>query len=261
MEIDNDNKNLIDTFKLIAKKRYIKGVNMYSNSIGLTFEKELNKKADSMYFPDFYGIEIKCTGRFSRYPISLFTAAFDGPTFPEIDRLLNNYGYYDKDFKDKKVLFANLNCHISKLFNKNFIFRLDFSFEEEKVYLCIYDINNNLIERKSYIFFETLYNHLLLKLKKMAIVYGSIKRESDAHYFRYYKIEIYNLISKERFLELLMNKTIMVQLIARVSRSGDKKGQYRNKNLLFQIKKEDIEKLFKKIYLYDYDNYLEKCYF
>lgn len=69
---------LIKKFKEIAEKRWIKGVNNSTNSVGLTFESLLSKNPDSMYFPDYHGIEIKCSQRFSRYPINLFSLAFDG---------------------------------------------------------------------------------------------------------------------------------------------------------------------------------------
>ena len=107
---DDDIKELIFKFHTIARKRWVKSLNKGLGSVGYTFENELGKKPDSMYFPDYNGIEIKCSGRYSRYPITLFTVAFDGPSFPEINRILDTYGYSDKDFNDKKVIFVKLSC-------------------------------------------------------------------------------------------------------------------------------------------------------
>ena len=67
---------LIDNFKKIANKKWIKSISNSFGSIGLTFEKELNKEPDALYFPDYYGTEIKCTSRYSRYPLFLFTISF-----------------------------------------------------------------------------------------------------------------------------------------------------------------------------------------
>lgn len=103
-----EEKQFIQEFHKIADKGWIKSVSNSWGSVGLTFEKELNKSPDSLYFPDYYGVEIKCTNRYSRYPLFLFTIAFDGPTFPEINRIVEKYGYPDKDFIDKKVLFEKL---------------------------------------------------------------------------------------------------------------------------------------------------------
>lgn len=64
---------------------------------------------------------------------------------------------------------------------------------------------------------------------------------------------IYKWINFETFLELLENEKINVDLISRIGKSGQDAGRYRNKNLVFQIKKDKIEKLFQKIYDNNYD--------
>lgn len=42
----------------ITKKGWVKGVNNMTNSLGLTFEGLLGKNPDSMYFVDYFEIEI-----------------------------------------------------------------------------------------------------------------------------------------------------------------------------------------------------------
>ena len=71
-------EKLITKFEEITRRGWIKGVTEDESSVGLTFENELGKEFDSMYFPDYYGTEIKCTTRYSGYPISLFSLSFDG---------------------------------------------------------------------------------------------------------------------------------------------------------------------------------------
>ena len=246
-------KKLIDDFKIIANKKWIRSVSKSFGSIGLTFEKELDKSPDALYFPDYYGTEIKCTSRYSRYPLFLFTLAFDGPTFPEIDRIVEMYGYPDKTYPDKKVLFEKISCNKKTLVNNKYKFKLEINEEEEKLFLCVYDLDDELIERKSFVYLKSIEEHLTLKLNKLAIVYASTKNEENEKYFRYYKIEIYNLISFERFLRLLKFGVIEVSLISRISKSGQDTGRYRNKNLVFSIKKKNIDKLFTNIYSYDSD--------
>ena len=96
--------DLVKKFKMISKMKCIKGVNNLTNSVGLTFESLLDKKVDSLYFPDYKGIEIKCTQRFSRYPITLFTSTFDGPEMYEMNTILQKYGKNDSFYRDKKTL-------------------------------------------------------------------------------------------------------------------------------------------------------------
>lgn len=253
-------KQLIRQFKEISDKKWIKSISKSFGSIGLTFENELDKLPDALYFPDYYGTELKCTSRFSNYPLFLFTAAFDGPTFPEINRIIEKYGYPDKDFPEKKVLFEKLSCKTKQLVNNQYYFQLKIDYIEEKLYLCVYDLEDNLIEKKSFVYFQTIINHLTLKLNRMALIYASSKNINDIKHFRYYKMTVYELKDKEIFFNLLKKGVIEISLIARISKSGNDKGRHRNKNLVFQIKKDKIEELFKKIYIYDYDKDFEYYY-
>ena len=253
-------QTLIEKFKEISNKGYIKSNNKSFGNIGLAFEKELGKKADAMYFPDYYDIEIKCTSRYSKYPLYLFTVAFDGPTFPEINRIISKYGWYDKDYQDKKVLFTKLKFKAKENVNRKYRFKLSFNKNKDKIYLNVYNRNNELLERESYVYVDSVYNHINLKLNKLALIYASIKKENNNNYYRYYKINIYKLISFDKFLHLLENDIIGVDLIARINKSGIDAGRYRNKNLVFYINKNNINKLFKIVYSYDIDTKNEKIY-
>ena len=93
----------------------------------------------------------------------------------------------------------------------------------------------------------------MLKLNRMALVRASKKKINNKTYFRYYKINIYELISFEKFVELLRNDDIIVSLISRIGKSGNDAGRYRNKNLVFQIKKDKLNKIFNLLYSYNYD--------
>lgn len=251
--LNDEVNNLIEQFHIIANKKWIKSVNKGLGSIGYTFEKELDKSPDSLYFPDYYGTEIKCTGRYSRYPITLFTVAFDGPTFPEINRIVDKYGYPDTTFPEKKVLFANVGCIEKSILPSKYQLQLEVDKVEEKIYLCVYDYDCNLIERESFVYFKSLYDHLVLKLNRFAIVYASQKMIGEQKYFRYYKINIYQLKSFDIFIMLLKQGVIKVSLIARISKSGTDIGRYRNKNLVFMLKKDKINMLFDEIYSYNHD--------
>lgn len=246
-------KELLEIFKVISKMKWVKGVNNFTNSVGLTFESLLNKKPDSMYFPDYNGIEIKCTQRFSRYPITLFTSVFDGPEIYEMNKILQKYGKKDYFYEDKKILNSVLSCKYKVLVNNEFYFKLDVLDKQKKIYLSVYDKDYKLIERNVFITFETLKNRLELKLSTLAVVWASKKNLNQTLYFRYYKIIIYKLISFDKFIELLKKDIIIVNIVGRVSRSGLESGRQRNKNLVFQIGKEYITELFDIVKVYDAD--------
>lgn len=244
---------IIEKFKEIAEKRWIKGVNNTTNSVGLTFESLLSKNPDSMYFPDYHGIEIKCSQRFSRYPISLFSLAFDGPRLYEMNRILQEYGKPDVIYKDRKLLQGEIFVNKYEKINNNY-FKLKLDKTNKKIILGIYDLNYQLIEEKAYIEFETIKSRLELKLSTLAIVYASKKIIDDNLYFRYYLITIYKLKSFEKFIELLEKDYIRVEIVGRVSRGGVEKGRQRNKNIVFSIPKENINLLFHNIIEYNNDS-------
>lgn len=179
--------------------------------------------------------------------------AFDGPTFPEINRIVSKYGWPDKDFKDKKVLFVDVKYNEYTNIKNKYKFKFQFDTERDKLYLCVYDINNNLIEKESFVYTLSIYNHLMLKLKNLAIVYASKKKENNELWFRYYKVQLYKLKNFNTFLELIEKDLIEISIISRINKSGVKKGKYANKNIVFFIKKENIELLFDKVYELDCD--------
>ena len=255
----NNEKEFLEKFKKISNKGWIKSVNKGTGSIGLTFEKQLFKKMDSMYFPDFSGIELKCTTRFSRFPITLFSCAFEGPTFPEINRLLELYGYDHYVYKDKKVLKVDVNTINAKK-SGNFKFKLFVDEIDNKLYLQVYDLNDNIIEQKSFIYLDTIINRIKLKLKSLVIVYGSKKRIDSEDYFRYYKFDKYALKDEKYIIDMINEGKIIVSLESRIGLSGVNKGKYKNKNLIFKLKKDYIEDLYNKELTFDNDLKINRSY-
>ena len=154
--VDLDFKALIKEFRDINKKGYIQGVNNYTNAGGLTFEKLLNKQIDSMFFPDYKEIEIKSTTRFSRYDINLFSVSFDGPQLFESNYLLQKYGKIDSKYKEYKKLVVNFKLNKKILVNGKYYFELKLDYDDEKLYINIYDIQNNLLEQAGFLYFTTL---------------------------------------------------------------------------------------------------------
>lgn len=250
--MNKEEKMLLSKFKTIANKKWIKGINNSTGSVGMTFEKEIGKKPDKDYVPDFYGYELKCTTRYSGYPVSLFSCTFDGPTFPEINRIVERYGYYHKSFTDKKVLYTRVKFNKTTEVNQKYKFIFKNDKQNERIYLLVYDMEDNLIDSESYVNYITIYNHLCTKLNKMALIYASKKKVNSDYYYRYYHIIIYYLRDFDTFINLLENDYINVRIESRINNVGKDAGKYANKNLVFSIDKNKIDKLFdKKI---DYNN-------
>lgn len=244
---------LLNIFEEIREKNWVKGVNNSTNSIGLTFEHLLNKKPDSSFLPDYKGLEIKCTQRYSRFPITLFSIAFDGPNLYEMNNLLEKYGIADKEYNDRKLLMGFLKINQKVLMNDKYYFELKIDYEKEILYINIYDEYFNFLEQGPYINFCTLQSRLQIKLTNMIVVYASKKEIENDKYFRYYKIEFYKLKDFYTFLKLLENDIIKVNLVGRIARSGNEESRQKNKNLVFSIPKDDISLLFNRYISYDTD--------
>lgn len=249
---DENFNELIKRTKEINEMGYVKGVNNnLINSCGLTFESLLGKQSDSLFLPDFKDIEIKCKQRFSRYNIDLFTLAFDGPSLYESNYILENYGKTDEIFLDKKSLFVNLKYKEKVMVNNKYYFELDIDDKTKMLYINIYDENDNFIEKRGFISFFSIETRINIKLRKLALVRASKRKISYDLYFRYYKISCYTLKSFETFIDMIKQDVVKLSIVLRFSKSGAQVGKQRNKNMVFSIRQDDVEKIYDLIYNYE----------
>lgn len=237
---------LKEKFEVIRKKGYIKGIYNNLSSIGRTFEKELNLPENEFGIPDYYGIEIKTRRAYSKSAITLFNAVPDGENLFEVERLKEVYGYPCKKDKRYKVLYIEAFGNKLNYAGVKFQYRIDVDKQEEKVYLCIYNRYDELIERKVYWSFDYLKERLMLKLKHLAIINVWTNTIDNWNYFKYYKIDFFKLRSFKKFIELI--ETGYIKLVFKVGIYTDEKryGNTYDHGCGFAIKDEDVCKLFYK---------------
>lgn len=245
-------ENLINKFEEINSKGYIKGINNnLINSCGLTFENLLGKKADSMFFPDYEGIEIKCKQRYSRYDINLFCLSFDGPELFESNYILQKYGKRRTILSLKKELFINFNINKMILVNNKYYFELKINYIDKVIYINIYDINKRFIEKRGFIEFNSLEKRIKTKLKKLALVYASKKKENNDLYFRYYKIVCFKFKDFDTFLKMIEEGVIKLSLMLRYSKNENDYGKNKNKNMIFSINDKNLKKIYNVVFFLD----------
>lgn len=212
---------IIEEFKKLNRKGYIKGItNNLCNSAGLTLENQLGKNPDSMFLPDYYGIEVKCTQRFSRYNISLFSLAFDGPNLYESNYLLETYGIRDNVYHEHKKLIVNLKLNRKVLVYDKYYFELRIDYDSKKIFIRIYDNELNFLEDRAFICFDSLDQRLRVKLHHLALFYASKSVSNDKLYFRYYKLEFYKYKGIDSFIKCIEEEEVSVALILRFAKSG-----------------------------------------
>ena len=190
--MSNNMLNLLSKFTNIVNQGWVKGTNNNKNSVGLTFEYLLGKEVDSDFFPDYRDIEIKCSQRYSYFPIHLFDKAFDGPYLFETNVILEKYGTKYNFIFDKKYLKVKFKVDEDVLVNDKYLFRLNVLDSDERIYFDIYNKDKELLDRP-FINFYTIKNHLLIKLSNLAFIYASKKEIAYSKYFRYYSISFFKL--------------------------------------------------------------------
>ena len=244
--MEKEMKQLKIEFEKIRKKGYIRGIYNNLSSIGRTFENELNLPENEFGVPDYYGIEIKTRRAYSKSAITLFNASPDGEDLFEIERLKNTYGYPSRNDRKYKVIYIEAYGNKLRYSGIKFQYRLDIDRKSRRVYLCIYNRNDELIERKIYWSFDYLEERLILKLKYLALINAWTNTIEGWNYFKYYKIDFFKLKSFDKFLDLLENGYIKLVIKVGIYLDEKRYGNTYDHGCGFAIKDDDICKLYYK---------------
>lgn len=250
-------KNLIKLqkeFERIKNKGYIKGLSNNHGAIGRTFEQELNLPENEFSIPDYYGIEIKTRRAYSKSYITLFNAVPDGENLFEIERIKETYGYPCKKDKNYKALYAEIYGNKLSFAGIKFQYKIDVDDQNKKVYLCIYNKYNKLIERRVFWSFDYLKNKLLNKLNYLAIVNAWTNNINNWNHFKYYKMNIYKLKNFNAFINLLREGKIKVTLKVDIYTNEKMYGKTYDHGCGFTISEQDITKLFETIDIEEISN-------
>ena len=86
-----------------------------------------------------------------------------------------------------------------------------------------------------------------MKLKYLALIPVSKKIYSGKTYFKYHNLKLYKLKSFDKFLELIEDGTISVNMKISFYTSKEKYGKIQDKGTTFEIAEKDLEKLFTRI--------------
>lgn len=242
---NNVEEELLAKFVEISNKGWIESARKHNTGIGKTFEDLLNKLEDNLAEPDYKGIEIKTHRSTSNSYTTLFTASPDGPAKAENTRLRETYGNIDQKSGLKKM-HCSIFAHRKTLYNNIYKIQLEVNRQDKKIYLQIYDINDNLIEKITYWDFNSLNDKLNKKLKILAYVKSKSKVENNKEYFLYEEIQLYKFKNFNRFLTLIENGTIMLDIRIGVYASGKNYGKTHDHGTGFRIKDCDLDKLYDK---------------
>ena len=231
-----DHINLNKEFQKISQKK--------SGGIGRTFEEQIGIKENTLDTPDYKGIEIKTKRNNSKSYINLFNMTPKGKEPYEIKRLNHKYGYPDREFKSLNVLQESVYCNQRTWIGSKYQFMLQINQQSEKIYLCIFDIYGDLIEKETYWDFNTIQEKLNKKLTNLAFIKASNKYINQKEYFHYNEINIYTLKNFQTFISLIEQGIIRVTFKIGIFKKGKRKGQIHDHGTSFCIKEQNLTKLF-----------------
>ena len=230
----------------------IKSLRKGNTGIGYTFETLVGKKEDQEITPDFKDVEIKCKLGYSKTDINLFTST------PKLNNKLENI-LVDKYIFEKYSYHSNNDYNAYRIFCRKFYtksnyelynisFNLRVDYLEKKILIKSFK-NGIFLENVCYWDFDELYKRLTTKLTKLALITGYPFYKDGITYYKYYTIKFYYLKNFETFLKLIENNKIYVSVYLRedVNKLGDYK--IKNSGFTFRISKNDIEKLFNRVFI------------
>lgn len=240
--------NLLNEFEKIKKLGWIKGDKNNKGGAGILIEKLLSNNWTNFEIPDYNGIEIKTKYSNKEKYITLFCANPDSFLF-EVKRLLNNYGYPDKQYSNYNIF--NVTAY-SKRYTKNdsgYQFKLETDFNTNNIILNVYNNNFELIDNDTKWSFELLEEKLLRKLQKLAFIEVKKKYISGKIYYKYENISLYRLKGFEKFIDLINEGKIRIVFRTGIYKNGPKFGQIYDHGTSFCIKVSDLEQLFQKVFI------------
>lgn len=239
-------KGLYKKFYEIKEMKWVKSVRKGYNGIGSTFEYLLGIEENELELPDYNGIEIKTKRYNSMSYITLFSYTPEGPHYHEVERIKDKYGYPHSTYRKYKVLNNSVYCNIKNKIGNKVYFQLHIDRKSEKMYLEVYDLKGNLIEKEVYWCFDTMREKLYRKMKLLAFVKAISKKMCGEEYFKYYSMVIYILKDFETFIELLEEGIIRLNFKLNIRTKGEKIGQIHDHGTSFSISEENLNKLYDK---------------
>lgn len=231
-------------FKRIKNMGLIESKRKGATGIGYTFECLLNKEEESFDIPDYKGIEIKTKYIYSWGKIHLFCAAPDGDYLFENKRLVEKYGYPDKNYSNRHAFNGTINAKNYTQIGTQFLFKLDVNRKEEKIRLLIANKEYQIIDKEISWSFDLLKSRLNRKLQYLAIINAYKRIINKKEYFHYCKINFYHLKNFTTFINLLENGTIKISFCIGIDKDGIKKGKIHDNGTSFEIQEFDIKRLY-----------------
>lgn len=241
----NSIQELTDKFLQIKAKGFVPNTrpNNKDGGIGNTLEDLLGIQENNLTQADFKDIEIKSQRLFNSSYITLFSKA---PTHP---KRANNYlretfgEVRQEEHSDKKILYASIFAHRPSTVYDKYKMSLQINHNQQRLYLIVTDLNNNILSNDIYWDFQTL-QRATQKLKNLLLAFADTQTQNDQKYHHFTKAQLYLNFNFDKFLTELQNGSIMFDIRIGVYNSGKSYGKTHDHGSGFRIKKENFHLLY-----------------
>lgn len=235
---------LTEKFKKIKKLGWTKSLTNRITDVGSTLEYLLNIQNNELPIPDYNGIEIKAKTNSREKYIGLFNYRPESKYYLNNQRLKDSYGYPDKDYPNFLILNNAIFGNKKTIIGNKYKFQLNIDRNEEKIYLEIFDINDNLIEKETFWDFEEIKEKLNIKLTYLAIFKADRKKANDCFYYKYYMMTLYKLKGFNYFIEMIDKGYIRINFKIGIHKDNKNFGKIYDHGTSFEIEKSHLTELF-----------------
>lgn len=120
---------------------------------------------------------------------------------------------------------------------------LQINHNQQRLYLIVTDLNNNILSNDIYWDFQTL-QRATQKLKNLLLAFADTQTQNDQKYHHFTKAQLYLNFNFDKFLIELQNGSIMFDIRIGVYNSGKSYGKTHDHGSGFRIKKENFHLLY-----------------
>ncbi len=226
---------------------WVQSSRSHDTGIGHTFEEKiLEKEEDNLADPDLASLEIKSQRLNSASKMTLFTKS---PSYPlrANTYIRDNFGIADEDFPSNNIIHTSFFGNDIRHYKDGYGFKLEANNDEKKLYLRVYDNNDNLIDTEIYWTYCILEEKLTTKLHNIGFIEAKTKKENGNEYFMYQKLTVLFNPTLDKFIENILNGVIQFDIRIGIYRSGKNIGKPHDHGSGFRISKKDFVKLFETV--------------
>ncbi|GAN69852.1 MvaI/BcnI family restriction endonuclease [Acetobacter orleanensis] len=238
-----------EDFLKVKDLGFVRSSRTNSTGVGKTFEDFVGVAENNLKEPDLHGFEVKAQRSYSGSYVTLCTKS---PTHPikANQYIKDKYGYPDQSHPNIKVI------HTSIFHNKFSInsysgvkFRLQVDLLEKRVYVLVFNLNEEVIDSSIYYSFESIDN-ALRKIKNLAYVSAQTEKRNFEEFFHFTNAILFSeMKGLDHFLQEIINGNIMYDVRIGAYKSGNKIGKAHDHGSGFRIKRMLLNGM--------YDKYLE----